>query len=210
MTDIAHAPSAMNVGNEWAEETPTFSVDETYWGYIVRMNGHPKLSTLIGQYLATFVGASLLAASLGLLLIPGLSSTSADFAMRVGAAIIFAAVAAFLLWFASRGAQTELQIDNNSGEVREVVRNRTGKTTLLGRYGFDAIGGVFIDRSASKSGDAALVLRYRNTPQTLPVATGPEKILEGLRDRLGQDLMLRSSGKPRTEHVMPKRIKTAA
>ena len=77
------------------------------------------------------------------------------------------------------------------GEVREVVRNRAGKSTLIGRYGFDSIGGVFIDRANAPSPDVAtLVLRYRNTAQTLPVVRGEVSTLEALRNRLGKDLMM--------------------
>ena len=56
-------------------------------------------------------------------------------------------------------------------------------------YGFDTIGGVFLDYN-EETGKSNLVLRYRNTVQTVPVAEGTEAQLIGLRDRLGHDLMV--------------------
>jgi len=72
---------------------------------------------------------------------------------------------------------------------------------VLGVYGFDAIGGVFIDRREGAMSE--LVLRYRNTPQTLHVARGHVLTLERLRDRLGQDLMLGNQPAPANEFVAP-------
>jgi len=201
MTDISHSSAARYVGNEYAARVPQFSVDETYWGYVVRPDGKPRFSIQIQQWAATFIGAGFLSAALGIILVPQLTADTMDFTMRAGAAILFAGVAAFCLWFASRGAVAELQIDNNLGEVREVVRNRAGKSTVLGVYGFDAIGGVFIDRREGAMSE--LVLRYRNTPQTLHVARGHVLTLERLRDRLGQDLMLGNQPAPANEFVAP-------
>ncbi len=84
-----------------------------------------------------------------------------------------------------------VEVDLRLGEVREVLSNRAGRTAVLSRYGFDAIGGVHLMRSGMGRSDAStLVLRYRNTSQVLRVAAGPEAALFGLRDRLGRDLMV--------------------
>ena len=201
MTDISHSSAARYVGKEYAARLPQFSVEETYWGYIVRPDGRPRLSIRLQQWLATLIGAGFMTAALGLILVPQLTVESMDFTMRAAAAIMFAGVAIFCLWFASRGAVAELQIDNNLGEVREVVRNRAGQSTLLGVYGFDAIGGVYIERKQGALSE--LVLRYRNTSQTLPVACGHALTLERLRDRLGQDLMLGHQVEPANEFAAP-------
>jgi len=174
-----------------------FSIHETYWGYIVQPNGGPRLSIRIQQYVATFIGACFFAAALSIILVPQMAVGAIDYTMRGGAAVMLAGVAAFCLWFATRGSTSELQVDTNLGEVREVIRNRAGASTLLGSYGFDAIGGVYIDRT--KGAASELVLRYRNTSQTLHVATGHPLKLENLRDRLGQDLMLRTEPETATE-----------
>lgn len=193
MSDMTSNAGGLTIDAEFGTAPQPFSVDETYWGYIVRKTTRPTSFTIIMQALSMFLGASFAAAALGLLLAPA-SVTGSDFTMRAVAAVLFGAVSAYLLWFASRGSQSEIQVDTSLGEVREVVRNRAGRPSLIGRYGFDAIGGVFLERSSHRGGTAQLVLRYRNTSQTLPVAEADEDDLLALRDRLGRDLMSEARG----------------
>jgi hypothetical protein len=165
-------------------------IDETYWGYIIRTEEADPALLVIGQLVAWCFGAGFAVAALGLWMIPAMTFGGDALSMRLGASVVFGAMSFLLLWFASRGARTELQVDTSLGEVREVVRNRAGRATLLGRYGFDSIGGIFLDRKTGKSGEACLVMRYRNTAQVLPVARGPQAHLERLRDRMGRDLLV--------------------
>ncbi len=190
MSDMPNVVGSLTIDAELAPRKQTFQVAETYWGYIIRKMDGPNIAMIVLQSLSMFFGASFLAAALGLLLLPDVVAGSVDLVMRAVAALIFFGLAAYLLWFASRGTESEVQIDNALGEVREVVRNRAGKSTLVGRYGFDSIGGVFIDRANSSGNFATLVLRYRNTAQTLGVVRGEVDQLEPLRDRLGKDLMM--------------------
>jgi len=190
MTDTVDPGIGAQVSSEFAANAPRFELDETYWGYIIRNNDGPGLSVAILQGLAMFFAACFIAVALGLMLAPQMLTGSIDMMMRGVASIFFGSASLLLLWFATRGVQTEIQIDNSLGEVREVLRNRTGKSTLVGRYGFDAIGGVFLDRTVGGKGEASLMLRYRNTSQVLPVARGSVVALEALRNRLGQDLII--------------------
>jgi hypothetical protein len=168
--------------------TPTpptdFKLEERNWGYIVGNHDGAGLGVYIAQGASMLVGASFIAAAIGLVAMP---STGDTLIMRSGVAVLFAGVAALFLWYASRGTETELQIDTRMNEVREVVRNRSGKPTLLGRYGFENIGGVFVDHF-DDTDDAALIMRYRNTPQTLLVAQGTPAILSTLKNRIQNDL----------------------
>ena len=168
----------------------SFRVIDTYWGYIVEKSDGPRTVVALLQLAAMLVGCSLLAVALGLMLLPEALAGGVDMTLRAGASVICGGAAAYLLWFASRGTQSEVQIDTLQGEVREVVRNRAGRPSLVGRYGVDSIGGVFLDRTAGRGDVATLVLRYRNTAQILPVATGLPQTLEPLRDRIGRDLMI--------------------
>lgn len=190
MTDISNTKYVSNVGNKFTAQRLRFAVDETYWGYIVRPTESPRLTLQIMQAAAMIVGASFAAGSMGLLLLPDFLSGSSDFAFRAGAAVVFAGIAAFLLWYATRGTQIEFHVDTSMGEVRETVRNRGGRSSRLGSYGFDAIGGVYIDRSDLNPKRAALMIRFGNTSQTATVATGTVAQLESLKDRLGQDLII--------------------
>lgn len=171
-----------------------YRVDDTYWGYIIRSVETPSMSIVFAQAASWLIGIGFLVATLGLWLMPSSIFASGVLGMKFGATVVTLASAAFCLWYASRGTDSEIQVDTRLGEVREVVRNRTGRSTLLGRYGFDAIGSVFIDlggrQQRADTVEGALVLRYRNTAQTLHVATGTMGVLGPLRDRLGRDLML--------------------
>jgi hypothetical protein len=173
----------------------SFRIEDTYWGYII-CGTEKAPAWLVATQLASWVtGVLFLVVAVGMIGISGTGNTVELMLFKVGAAVPLAVVAGLLFWYASRGTMIELEIDTSRGEVREVLRNRTGRSTLLGLYGFDSIGGVFLERHKAdglrRSGQATLVLRYRNTSQVLRVARGSEPALEVLRDRLGRDLMVR-------------------
>ena len=190
MTDISNAKFGSAVGKKFKAHGLRFAVDETFWGYIVRPTDGPKLSLQVKQAVAMIMGAAFASGSLGLLVLPDFITGSTDFLFRAFVAIIFAAFATFLLWYASRGSQVEFHIDTSQGEIRETIVNRAGRSTRRGIYGFDAIGGVYIDRTDPNPSKAALVLRFGNTSQTAIVANGTVAQLETLKDRLGQDLII--------------------
>lgn len=161
-----------------------FRLEETYWGYAVVKLGPPPMTLVAMQSVSMIAGAGCLAAAFALLW----RADHADLIVRAPLAIICAALGVVLLWYASRGTQSQVEIDTTRGEVREVARNRFGAGTVLARYGFDSVGSVFITRAAARS--PVLSLRYRDTAGRLDVASGNEAELERLRDRLGRDLIL--------------------
>lgn len=170
-------------------ERATFAMTETYWGY--RIDGRRAPLWLIGaQGLCWVVGVILVVAAIGMWAVPGAGSGAGLVAFKLGASVPMGAVAALLLWHSSRGTMLGIEVDLRLGEVREVLSNRAGRTAVLARWGFDAIGGVHMDRTSGQPGEAEVVLRYRNTSQVLRVAAGSEGALAGLRDRLGRDLMV--------------------
>lgn len=170
------------------------TVEDFHWGYAIRNTGQPPLLMILAQTLCWIAAIPLLVLSIGLWIIPGGSVPLMD-GFRIGVTIVLAAIAGSLFWFASRGLESELQVDLKRGEVREVARNRAGRTSLFARHGFDSIGGVFIDRHSLREslprGHGMLVVRLGNTAQVVPVASGLVEKLEPLRDRLGRDLVVR-------------------
>ena len=184
-------------------EPQCFAVDETYWGYVVRDTEAESAWVQVAQGAAWFAGICFCIATLGLWAMPMTQFDAGLMPMKLGATCIMAGIAVYLLWFASRGTHGELQIDTSLGELRELVRNQAGRPTLLGRHGFDAIGGVMIDRTTLRKGRACLVLRYGNTAQLMPVAWGVESELTALRDRMGHDMMIRPAHPLRQQHVAP-------
>lgn len=167
----------------------SFLVEDTYWGYIIRSGRGPSLGVALAQAVCFFFGVCLLTASAGILVLPTLFFDGELGAMRVGSSALFGAFAGYLLWFASRGTQAEVHVDTSMGEVREVICNRAGKPTTVSAFGFETIGGVFLNPHP-KSDAYVLSLRYRNTAQTVSVAEGTEAQLIALRDRLANDLMI--------------------
>lgn len=188
MTDFA--ASVTGIHDDLAKPT-SFAVEDLFWGYIIRSGRGPSLGVALAQAICFFFGVCLLTAAAGILLLPTLFFDGNLGAMRLGSAALFGAFAAYLLWFSSRGTQSEVHVDTSVGEIREVICNRAGKPTTVGCYGFDTIGGVYLD-PAEDDRDATLSLRYRNTSQTVCVAQGTEAQLIGLRDRLANDLMVTS------------------
>ncbi len=191
MTAIPDAEGFVHFTGKTADDTrmSTIKVDETYWGYVIRSEAPDPVYVVLGQAIAWLLGAGFAVAALGLWVMPSMAFGGGVLPMKLAVSTVLGCIAALLLWFASRGGRTELQVDTSLGEFREVVRNRAGRPSLVGRYGFDAIGSVFLDRAVGRQGEACLVMRYRNTTQVVSVAHGEIGMLESLRDRLGRDLM---------------------
>ncbi len=169
----------------WDDST----VEKTYWGYIIRAADRDGWVVRGLQGVALFIGVASACAAFGMWLTPGALLHGEVALIKLILSGFLVGIAVVMLRYANRGTEVELQVDTNMNELREVVRNRVGKPTLLGRYRFDVVGGVFLDRARAGDGRAALMLRYRNTAQVLEVAVGPLHRMEALRDQLGQDLL---------------------
>ncbi|MBB5722083.1 hypothetical protein FHS72_001707 [Loktanella ponticola] len=168
-----------------------FRTEETRWGYIVRTTQDSGNGMIVTQSLSLLAGAALLAAALGMWLIPGMMFSAEAIIMRLFATIMFVSASALLLWYASRGTVSEIQIDTTRGEIREVIRNHTGKMSLLACYSFDAIGDVALVSAGDNV--ASLVLRYSNSADTVEVACGDELVLTSLRERINRDVITGAS-----------------
>ncbi|MEL6572297.1 MAG: hypothetical protein AAFQ64_11590 [Pseudomonadota bacterium] len=169
-----------------------YKVEETHWGYIVRATETLGRGVAIAQSVSRLLGCAFLAAAIGLWLLPSMLFGADAMFMRFFATIVFVSLATLLLWYATRGGQSEIQIDLSRGEIREVVRNRTNKQILFGSYGFDSVGAVELAPGINPA-EMDLVLRYRNTGGCLIMASGREADLSLLRDRLSRDVIVGSS-----------------
>lgn len=175
-----------------------YKIEETHWGYIVRATETLSHGVAIAQSISRLIGCGMLAAALGLWLLPsGLFGADALF-MRFFATVVFLSMAILLLWYATRGGQSEVQIDLSRGEVREVIRNHTRKQTLLGSYGFDSVASVCLEPGLVPS-ETDLVLRYRNSGGCLVLASGREAELSLLRDRISRDVVIGSEPQPQIQ-----------
>lgn len=166
-----------------------FSVEDTFWGYQITTGRAPAIGVIIAQVLSYFIGACLLTLAIGMVTMPVVFSDNDVGVVHIAAAVLYAAVAVYLLWFASRGSQSEVHVDTSVGEIREVIGNRAGKPTTVGTCGFDAIGSVALEPTADPD-IFLLVLQYHGSDQRMSIAEGGEAQLIPLRDRLMRDLMI--------------------
>ena len=162
---------------------PGFRIEETFWGYRIVPRGIVPCRMVMLQLTALAGGAIFMAAAVSVVM-----ANPADILFRLPILLGIGAIGAALLWCATRGALVQFEVDAMQSEVREVVRHRTGRATVLARYGIDCVGGVFIQRCGQTG--ASLKLRYRNTARTMTIAAGDEADLMRLRDRLGRDLIV--------------------
>lgn len=173
--------------NQVARAAP-FATEDVFWGYKVRSRDTAPVSVLVVQTVCFFLGACLLTATFGVLVLPTLFFDGGVGFMRIGAAVFMGAIGFYLLWYASRGSIPEIHVDRKAREIREVVANRFGGPTLVGLYSFDEISGIYLEPDEA-TGQSQLLLEYNDTAQTISVAAGTEAQLLSLRDRIAQDLL---------------------
>jgi hypothetical protein len=169
--------------------SPSVVVNDAYWGYIMASPLADRRWAEVGQTASWVAGMAFIVAAIGLWLLPGASGASDVMAMKFGLSTLLGGIASLLIWYASRGVRTEIQVDTKLGEIREIVRNSAGRTSLISKLRFDMIGGVFLDRTNADKGETPLLLRFLNTPKVMLDAVGPTEHLEHLRNRLGRDLL---------------------
>ena len=185
MTMTATEPT---FGTDRKRESVT-TINETYWGYIVRCNTCDRSLAVVIQWIAALTGVSLVIASLGLWALPG-SVMSPDVAsFKLAIASLMGVFGVTLIWYASHGTKYEIQMDLARLEMREVLRNSKGEARVQNSLPFEKIGSVFMDRAQKDNGKVALVLRLGNSAQVIEIARDYEENLTALRDRLGRDLM---------------------
>lgn len=192
MTDMT---SAFGVtGTERAHKTPSLSAvfETTHWGYTVKTNAGASRGLIVAQTVSMVLGAVFLAGAIGMWLLPALTLGADASHIRTVATILFVGLATLLMWYGSRGVLSHIHFDTNRGEIREIARSRAGRVSVIGCYGFDSVGGVFME--PTEDGQACnLVLRYRSGGDPLVVATGAEADLTVLREKISRDVVVRSN-----------------
>lgn len=193
MSDIASSYTQTAKTVEQAKTLQPYRTEETHWGYIVSATAGLGKSLRIAQGISMVLGAIFLAIVISLWLWPALTIGVDALLMRYFATVFFGGLAALFLWYASRGSRSEIHIDLSRGEVRDVIRNKTGKLTLLGSYGFDTVEDVVIEPSAA-SDEVDLVLRYATSVGSLVVASGRPRDLAALQARICKDVVIKRDG----------------
>lgn len=166
-----------------------FVVEEGAQGYAIRAREERGVALLALQAMSGATGLLLAVAALALLA----GEAEGTSWMRIGLALHLGSAAAMLLWYASRGALAELQVDVARGELREVVRHRLGRATVLASHGLDAVEALEVEPARGR-GEATLLLRLGGSDALLFVARGPLAPIHALRRRLASDLSMHSQG----------------
>ena len=122
-----------------------------------------------------------------MLVLPGLVFGAGLEPMRIALAVLFGAVAVYLLNYASRGTVPHIEVDRRAEEIREVLTHRIGGREVIATYPFRAISGVQIEEDA-EDGQATLVLS-RAAGGGIPIARGPRPQVERLRNRFARALL---------------------
>ena len=190
MTDMTTTLS--NAGGSSREHAGSrrFKLTETQWGYTVLTTAGAARGLIIAQTISMLLGAAFLAAAIGMWLLPLVAID--DGIIRMFVTVVFASLAILFLWYGSRGVLSQIHVDTNRGEIREVTRARSGKLSVIGCYGFDTVGAIAIE-PADTVDEVDLVLHYRNGGDALIIATGQEADLIPLRERIKSDVVVGSN-----------------
>ena len=193
MTDTSsfQAASIPNIDVFQANAGPVLT--ETYWGFTVRNTANVQTWVILLQFIAFLFGAAFFAAVFGLWALPSSIIQSDTIGMRVGLSAVFAVIGYLLINYANHGRVVEFQIDQNLGEIREVARNRSRTSRLIGQYGFDA----FCDMAITPCGPekVALLLKQSGTANALVITQGTEPQIGTLYARLDRDLLRTNAGR---------------
>lgn len=166
---------------------------ETYWGFTVRNTAEVPTWLVLCQMVAFLFGAAFVAAAVGLWAVPSAIIQLDTWTLRVGLSAFFGALGYLMVSYANQGRTVEFQFDQNLGEIREVMPNRSGTSRLVAQYGFDVFSEISIDRCGTDK--VALVLKQEGSGQTLLIAQGTEPQIGALYARLDRDLLRASSGR---------------
>ncbi|WP_375256317.1 hypothetical protein [Yoonia sp.] len=168
----------------------SFEIVRMDGGYALRPLMKVQWRILVGQFLSYLIGICFAVVALGTFLVPVLFFDGALTSLRIGAAGMSGAVAAYLLWFASRGTRSEVQIDFETELIRALIPHRGGAPTLLGVYPFSAFSAL-LHRPSGLAGLSDLALQPKDGGSALWLARAETAEIAALQSRLERDLFAR-------------------
>ena len=199
----------MNMMNDLAdlgEEAPpsSLAVSETYWGYILRERDADTGGATLRDVGLVFAGVLLVMAGLGQWLLPG-ALFSADLLLpKIAITAVMLALGLVCLQMVGRDTTVEVQVDTVKRELRVVERDRRGTERLVQRIAMRDIDSAYVKRGPHPSAGGHLLLRVAHSEAPLHLATGSERELRLLHDRVRRDL------RPPRERVERRLLREAA
>lgn len=186
--------------------TTAISINETFWGFIVRKGGTAPRLAAFGEITAMLACILFGFAAYSQWLLPGIVNNVDMFLFKISGTIVCFVFAFLNYSIARKGLLYETQIDVKKQVVRLARRNRDGVSTLLGSFDFSDIGRIYMQRSKSSQAPNRLYIEPKSKSRALLVATGPARELEPLRERLISEL--RPAAAPQqTATIVPIRVK---
>lgn len=180
------------------------SVGETHWGYIIRERGAEGDRRLLRDGLLGFAGAVLVAVGLGQWLMPGALYAADLIVIKVAITAAMLGIALACFHAVGRAGAVEVQVDTVRRELRVAERDRRGAERLMQRVPMRDIDSAYVKRGARPSAGGHLLLRLANSDAPLHLASGSERELRLLHDRLRRDL------RPARERVERRLLREAA
>jgi hypothetical protein len=163
----------------------TYKIEARDWGYVIKSKRGGGFGLALWQATTLVFGGALAAGALAVIALPLLTVGTVG-PMRIGLAVLFGALAIYMLWFGSRGAQSELHVDLDALTISEVMPHRSGPATVIAEFDMGAISSVGCEETdAPEKFD--LVVRSTSTDRPLWVARGTLDQLAPLQDQLARD-----------------------
>lgn len=179
-------------------------VGETHWGYIIRERDTGVDRKLMRDALLVFAGAILVAVGLGQWLMPGALFAADLIGIKVAITAAMLGIGLGCFHAVGREAMVEVQVDTVRRELRVTERDRRGAERLIQRVPMREIDSAYVKRGARPSAGGHLLLRLAESDAPLHLATGSERELRLLHDRLRRDL------RPARERVERRLLREAA
>ena len=164
------------------------SVNDTFWGYVVRPSRKAIKRAAYGEMAASFAGVLLAMSAYAQWLLPGTIVRPEVLPFKLVGTVVFAVMACLLYLIARRGLCSEIQIDKQRGVLRTARRNRHGSSSQTGSIAFHDIDSVFIKRTKAPLSRDQLLVRPGGGLPLIQVGVGRSRELEPLLSRLVGDL----------------------
>jgi hypothetical protein len=199
----------MNMMNDQAEladegRPSSLAVGETYWGYIVREHASDQDRRFLRDAVLVFSGAVLVLVGLGQWLMPGALFTADLVALKIAVTAAMLSLGLVCLHAVGRDAAVEIQVDTVKRELRVVERDRRGGERLVQRIAMRDIDSAYVKRGPHPSAGGHLLLRVAHSEAPLHLASGSERELRLLHDRVRRDL------RPPRERIERRLLREAA
>lgn len=171
------------------------TIKEAFWGYVVGQGEgaifRARLAEALAAGLALFFGT----AAFAIWLMPSVGHSALMLPFKLGITGIFFAFAGLLYLTARRGLMTETQIDTQEQTVRIVRRNRADVSMTLDQMRFTEVLELFLKRRPGAFMQTNLCARVAGQGQPVVIATGPERVMTALREKLTTDISPRRLAK---------------